>query len=86
MKKTLKKSDEKCNALLCGTCKFWGMPNEDGYINEQIPNNLVHEACEHPKVGGGSYEDEGRKGFDGLNAYESVGTGPDFGCIHWTAI
>lgn len=63
--------------MKCKNCEWWIGDKE------QIPGGEDHRCCEHPKVGGGSYIDEDRSASDALNSYESVGTGPDFGCIHF---
>ena len=81
--KEIKKREWK--ALLCQTCKWWNQPKEFKDEVDQFPGGDGHKSCEHPKVSGGSYSDEARKSIDALNTYESVGTGPDFGCIHWEA-
>ena len=65
----------------CRTCKWWSDVSDDDYI-PQIPNFPNHKHCAHHKVGGGTYNDNSRSGSDALNSYESVGTGPDFGCVH----
>jgi len=64
---------------VCRNCCWWLDPG--GW--EQLPAAHRHRTCNHPKVGGGSYSDEARMSLDALNSYESIGVGPDFGCIHW---
>ena len=63
--------------LKCKNCKWW-VGGKD-----QIPGGDGHKSCEHPKVGGGSYVNKSRLRSDALNSYESIGTGPNFGCIHF---
>lgn len=63
----------------CKRCKWW-TAEEEGTIG--IPGDN-HKPCMHPKVGGGSYNDPARMGEDALNSYESIGTGPEFGCVHF---
>lgn len=65
---------------VCRTCRWWG---SDPDTLPQFPGRELHRACECPKVGGGSYGDESRMGPDAANSYETIGTGPEFGCIHW---
>ena len=82
--------------MRCKDCKWWGKPEglqrlEEDDVSERIGvfSNFAggddHRPCGHPKVGCGTYEDAERQGSDGLNCYESVGTGPEFGCIHFEA-
>jgi len=40
--------------------------------------------CLHPKIGGG-YSEEAHKASDAANSYETIITGPLFGCIHFEA-
>jgi hypothetical protein len=68
----------------CKNCYWWGNEVEDEDFNlSQLPGGEAHKNCTCPKVGGGSYADKERMGLDSLNSYESVGTGPEFGCVHW---
>jgi hypothetical protein len=67
--------------MFCKDCKFWGEEHNDYVYGMAGGDN--HKPCTHPKVGGGSYADESRMGDDALNSFESVGTGKDFGCIHF---
>jgi hypothetical protein len=66
----------------CKNCKYWGIVDEDDQP-DGFPGGEDHKSCSHPKVGGGSYSDIDRMGKDALNSYESIGAGPDFGCIHF---
>lgn len=65
----------------CKNCSFWG--GEGDAALSQIPGGDGHRVCHHPRVGGGSYCDDSRQSLDSLNAYSCIGTGPDFGCIHF---
>lgn len=67
---------------LCRSCKWWRTDDDGEYIFG-VAGGEQHKPCEHPKVGGGSYGDSARRGHDALNSYETISTGPDFGCIHW---
>lgn len=70
----------------CKDCKWWGkkpdfMEKDEKYSLSFLPPGDQHRNCEHPKVGGGTYNDRGH--IDGLNSYESIGVGPEFGCIQF---
>jgi len=73
----------------CSTCRYWGaIPEGEG--EDYSPSGYPGQArglkpCEHPKIGAGSYADKERNGPDSANSYETIATGPDFGCIHWSA-
>lgn len=67
----------------CMHCIWWGRKGEDEGIPQIPSEHMDHKVCGHPKVGGGSYNDDARNSFDSLNAYTQIGTGPDFGCIHY---
>lgn len=71
----------------CKRCVFWTVP--DGENNLGLPGDSdksTHGSCKHPKVGaydGGGYDSGERKAPDAINSYESIGFGPDFGCIYF---
>lgn len=75
----------------CARCRYWGKdPDADPADAEFAPVLRGHpgeerglKACYHPKVGGGCYADASRNGPDSANAYETIATGPEFGCVHW---
>ena len=76
----------------CITCRYWGkdpdaLPGNAefaGYGKSHPGEARGLKPCEHPKVGAGSYADEARNGADSANSYDTIATGPDFGCIHWS--
>ena len=71
----------------CKICKWWGAPDEYGdYADRgQMAGPESHKICESQFVGGGGYGDLNRNTDSSLNSYETISTGPGFGCIHWEA-
>jgi len=70
----------------CCHCEYWGLTQEDidyGFDLGQLPTGKDHQPCRHPHVGKGSYNDESRLASDSLNSFESIFTGPFFGCKHY---
>lgn len=59
----------------CKDCVFWGL-NEPHFGYEGPGGNRGLRGCGNPK--------NGLNAPDAMNSYESIGTGPDFGCVHWT--
>ena len=56
----------------CKDCKWWGTDEN------QAP---IETVCEYPRIWG-SYS-EAKKHKDVMVSYETIGTGPEFGCVHY---
>lgn len=69
--------------MRCESCKWWGDSDSEDWGPPQYAGGDCHQECRCPFVGGGSYNDHNRRKQISLNTYESVGTGPRFGCVHW---
>jgi hypothetical protein len=74
----------------CKDCRFWfanadTTAEEDESYNHHSPSLPKNAAlCIHPKIGG-SYNDPAHDADDAVNSYETIITGPMFGCVHFSS-
>lgn len=71
----------------CKDCRFWaGNLNDDDELEGLAAVGPSHprEAwpCMNPKIGG-DYNGDEHKAPDAANSYETIITGPMFGCVHF---
>lgn len=66
----------------CNNCFAWDRNNDFG--GSDIPSLPIGaRRCLHPKVGGGAYGDLAHEAPDAANSFDCLGTGPEFGCVHF---
>ena len=72
----------------CKDCRHWApnvVRNDDEPVGVGPSRPKDGHPCQHPKIGG-SYSDNEHHASDAANSYETIITGPMFGCIHFEAL